>query len=62
MIARLRARLARPLPWRVMRQRGATATLACHHSTERAARRCARRQTRRTDIGIYYDVFPAVTK
>jgi hypothetical protein len=60
-ITRLRARLAAPLPYRVVRQRGTTATETCCHRFEWAAEWCARRSTRRAETGVYYVALPAVT-
>lgn len=61
MIAKLRARLAAPLPYRVVRQRGTTAVETCRHRFDWVAERCARRSTLHADTGVYYLALPAVT-
>lgn len=62
MIARLRARAVRPLPWRVMRTTGRTATETCRHRWERMAEWCARGKTRRAPTGVFHVVLPAVDR
>lgn len=47
--------------YRVMRTTGSTATVACRHRWERVAWWCARRRDKRSGIGVYHVVFPAVT-
>lgn len=47
--------------YRVMRQSGHTATVACRHRSERVAWWCAQRQSRSSAAGVHYAVFPAVT-
>jgi len=45
--------------WRVVRQgSGGTVTEQCRHRFEWRAYRCARRLTRRSDTGVFYDVRP----
>lgn len=59
-MARLWARTVRPLPWRVMRQRGTSAHEVCRHRFERIAVRCSNRRQRTAEIGVWYESFRAV--
>lgn len=47
--------------YRVMRTTGSSATEACRHRHEWIAEWCARRGTRRSGVGVFYVVLPAVT-
>lgn len=48
--------------YRVVRQSANRATDACRHRSERVAWWCAKWKTARDAAGVYYEVFPAVTR